>query len=241
MTGTIINVTTVILGSLLGILLGHRLSDRVRETVLNGLGLMVLVVGLSMALQSNNLLIPLFSILLGGIVGELGRIEDRLEGAGRWLERQVGHRLGPGEEGRVVRAFVTASLVFCVGPLAILGAIQDGLTGDYGLLAIKSLLDGFASLAFAATLGPGVILSALSVLVYQGAISLLALSLGSALGDVTRETLWVVEMTATGGVVIMGIGLLLLELKRIRVGNLLPGVFIAPLIVVILTALDISW
>ena len=246
MTGTIINVITVVLGSLTGMLLGNRLPEKARETVLNGLGIMTFVVGLSMALETQNLLIPMFSVLLGGILGELWGIEDGLNAAGRWLERQVGDRLGgreasaAGQEGGIVRAFVTASLVFCVGPLSILGPIQDGLTGDYNLLAVKALLDGFASLAFAATLGPGVILSVLTILGYQGGISLLAMALGAALGDVSQTTPWVIEMTATGGALIMGIGLILLDLKRIRVGNLLPAVAIAPLIVMALALLGIT-
>jgi uncharacterized membrane protein YqgA involved in biofilm formation len=240
MTGTLINALAVVIGSVLGILVGHRLAAQTQETVLSGLGLMTFVVGIGMALESQNVLIPMFSVLLGGILGEWWGIEHRLETAGRWLEEHVGHRLGDEQEGRVVRAFVTASLVFCVGPLSILGPIQDGLTGDYSLLAIKSLLDGFASLAFAVTLGPGVILSVLTILVYQGSISLLSMGLGTALGEVTRETAWVIEMTAAGGVLIMGIGLVLLNVKRVRVGNLLPAVAIAPLFVVLLTALGIS-
>lgn len=240
MTGTFINVIAVVIGSAIGILLGHRLPEKVRDTVLNGLGLMVIVVGLSMALQTKNVLIPMFSVLLGGIIGELLRIEDGLQALGEWLERRTNRYLGGGEEGGIVQAFVTASLVFCVGPLAILGSLQNGLTGDYNLLAVKSMLDGFASLAFAAALGPGVILSALPVFVYQGSISLAALGLGSALGEVTRQTPWVIEMTAAGGILVMGIGLLLLDLKRIRVGNLLPAVAIAPLIVVILARLGVS-
>lgn len=240
MTGTVINVTAVIIGSLIGMALGHRLPDKVRETVLAGLGIMVVVVGMSMALQTRNVLIPLFSILLGGIVGELGRLEDGLQGIGVWLERRTARYLGSGPQGSIVRAFVTTSLIFCVGPLAILGAIQDGLTGDFSLLAIKSVLDGFVSLAFAATLGPGVILSALSVLGYQGAISLAAMGLGTALGAVTQDTPWVVEMSATGGVLVVGIGLIVLELKRVRVGSLLPAVLIAPVLVAVLAALDIA-
>lgn len=240
MTGTVLNTAAIVIGSLIGMVLGNRLPDKVRETVLNGLGLMVLVVGASMALQSQNILIPMFSVLAGGIIGELLRIEDRLQAVGIWLERKTGRYLARGERGSVVRAFVTASLVFCVGPLAILGSIQDGLTGDTNLLAIKSTLDGFASLAFAATLGPGVILSALAVFVYQGAISLFAIGLGSLLGEVTRQTPWVIELTATGGVLILGIGLLLLEIKRIRVGNLLPAVVVAPIIVVVLAALGVA-
>lgn len=238
MTGTLLNTLAVIIGSLIGMLLGNRLPEKVRETVLNGLGLMVLVVGLSMALQTRNILVPMFSVLLGGVVGELLRIEDGLQAVGVWLNKRTSRFLGA--RGNVVHAFVTASLVFCVGPMAILGSIQNGLTGDYSLLAIKSLLDAFASLAFAAALGPGVLLAALPVLIYQGAIALAALGLGHAIGEVTRQTPWVIEMSATGGILVMGIGLLLLDLKRVRVGNLLPAVAIAPAIVILLAAFGIA-
>lgn len=240
MTGTLLNILTVVIGGSLGSLLGNRLPDKTRETVLAGLGLMTGVVGMSMALQTKNVLIPMFSVLLGGVLGEWARLEDHLEALGRWLERRVGQRMGSSERS-VTRAFVTASLVFCIGPMTILGSIQDGLTGDFQLLAVKSLLDGFASLAFAATLGPGVILSALTILAVQGSVTVAAALLGSALGEVTRLTPWVIEMTATGGVLVLGISLLLLDLRRVRVGNLMPAVFLAPLIVFGLQALHISY
>ena len=240
MTGTLLNILTVVIGGSLGSLLGNRLPDKTRETVLAGLGLMTGVFGMSMALQTKNVLIPMFSVLLGGVLGEWARLEDHLEALGRWLERRVGQRMGSGERS-VTRAFVTASLVFCIGPMTILGSIQDGLTGDFQLLAVKSLLDGFASLAFAATLGPGVILSALTILAVQGSVTVAAALLGSALGEVTRLTPWVIEMTATGGVLVLGISLLLLDLRRVRVGNLMPAVFLAPLIVFGLQALHISY
>ena len=240
MTGTLLNILTVVIGGGLGSLLGNRLPDKTRETVLAGLGLMTGVVGMSMALQTKNVLIPMFSVLLGGVLGEWARLEDHLEALGRWLERRVGQRMDSGERS-ITRAFVTASLVFCIGPMTILGSIQDGLTGDFQLLAVKSLLDGFAALAFAATLGPGVILSALTILAVQGSVTLAAAVLGSVLGEVTRQTPWVIEMTATGGVLILGISLLLLDLRRVRVGNLMPAVFLAPLIVLILQALTISY
>ncbi|MBK9096178.1 MAG: DUF554 domain-containing protein [Anaerolineae bacterium] len=240
MIGTILNIVTVIIGGGLGSLLGDRLPDKTRETVLAGLGLMTSAVGMSMALQTKNVLIPMFSVLLGGVLGEWARLEDHLEAVGRWLERRVGQRMASGQRS-VTRAFVTASLVFCIGPMTILGSIQDGLTGDFQLLAVKSLLDGFASLAFAATLGPGVILSALTILVVQGSITGLTVALGSTLGEVTRQTPWVIEMTATGGVLVLGISLLLLDLRRVRVGNLMPAVLLAPLIVVALQALHINY
>jgi len=229
-TGTLLNVATVLIGSGLGTLLGQRLPDKVRQTVLQGLGLVTLVAGLSMALQTSNILIVMGSVLLGGILGEWWGIEERLEALGNALQQRL--RLGSG--GKLAEGFVTASLIFCVGPMTIIGSIRDGLVGDYSLLAIKSLLDGFAALALASSLGIGVMLSAVTVLVYQGGLSLLA-----SLAQVAMSQAMVTEMTATGGTIIMGIGLILLDIKRIRVANLLPGIFIAPLIVAILTALGI--
>ncbi len=237
--GTLINVATVVVGGALGTLLGNRLPEKMRRTVLDGLGLMTVVIGVTMAIGTQNALIPLFSILIGGILGEALRIEDGLERLGRWAETRLGRVFGAGG-GRTAQGFITASLVFCVGPMTVLGSIQDGLTGDYTLLAIKSLMDGFAAMALAASLGAGVILSAGTVLGYQGGLSLLAMAFGAALGGVTQTTPWVVEMTATGGVVILSIAFLLLDIKRIRAANLLPAVFVAPMIVLLLGLLGIS-
>lgn len=237
MTGTIINVLTVIVGGTLGTLLGNRLPEKMRGTVMSGLGLMVAVIGMQMALSSRNVLIVLGSILVGGILGEALKIQDGLDALGRKLEARF---VRGGESGKFTRGFVTASLIFCIGPMTILGSIQDGLIGDYNLLVIKSTLDAFAGLAFASTLGIGVAFAALTVFIVQGGISLAAMVLGSALGTVTRDTPWVIEMTATGGVLIMGISLILLDLKQVRVGNLLPAVFIAPVIVVALAAFGIK-
>ena len=240
MIGTIINVVTVLVGGLLGSFLGNRLPEKMRQTVISGLGLVTSVVGMQMALQTRNVLLIMGSVLLGGVLGEWARIDDRLEATGRWLEDRLSGKQG-GEDGRsITRAFVTASLVFCVGPLTILGSIQDGLTGDYSLLAVKSMLDGFAALAFSATMGPGVLLSILTVVFVQGGISLTAMGVGEALGEVTRETPWVIEMTAAGGVLMLGISLILLDLRRIRVANLLPAVLIAPLAQVLLKTLGVG-
>ncbi|MCI0476373.1 MAG: DUF554 domain-containing protein [Anaerolineales bacterium] len=238
MTGTILNVITVVVGGALGAMLGARLPEKMRDTVMHGLGLMTLVIGVQMAIGTRNILIVLASILFGGILGEMLGIQARLDALGKILEARFARGA---QAGTFTRGFVTASLVFCVGPMTILGSIQDGLIGDYNLLAIKSTLDGFAALAFASTLGIGVAFSALTVFVVQGAISLAAMLFGGALGAITRTTPWVIEMTATGGVLIMGIGLILLDLKQVRVGNLLPAIFIAPLIVVVLAALDIKF
>ena len=237
MTGTIINVITVVIGGTLGTFLGARLPDKMRETVMHGLGLLTFVIGLQMALSTHNILIVMASILLGGIIGEGLRIQDGLDAIGKNLEQRFARG---GQAGKFTRGFVTASLIFCIGPLSILGAIQDGLLGDFNLLAIKSTLDGFAGLAFASTLGIGVAFAALTVFVYQGAISVGSMLLGSALGSVTRDTPWVIEMSATGGVLIMGISLLLLDLKQVRIANLLPAVLIAPLIVIALAAFGIK-
>ena len=226
MTGTLLNVVTVLLGATLGTLLGTRFPVRVRETVMGALGIMTIVLGLTMAI-SGNALIVLASLLLGGVIGEFIRIDDRLNALGGTLERRLERQ---GTAGNFTKGFVTASLVFCVGPLTILGSIQDGLLGDYRLLAIKSLLDGFAGLAFASTLGIGVAFAALTVLIFQGSLSLAAMFVGSALGSVSKDTAWVVQLTATGGALMVGIGLLLLDLKRLRVANYLPAILLAPLI-----------
>jgi len=238
LTGTILNVITVIIGGTLGTFLGARLPEKMRETVMQGLGLLTFVIGLQMALSSHNILIVMASILFGGVAGEILGIQNGLDAIGRNLEQRFARG---GEAGQFTRGFVTASLVFCIGPLAILGSIQDGLLGDFNLLAIKSTLDGFAGLAFASTLGIGVAFAALTVFVYQGSISVLSMLLGSAIGSVTRDTPWVIEMSATGGVLIMGIALLLLDLKQVRIANLLPAVLIAPLIVVALAAFGIKF
>ena len=241
MTGTIINVITVLVGGAIGSRLGHRLPRKLQETVMNGLGLMVIVLGISMALESQNLLIVMGSVLIGGVLGEWWRIEAGLERVGRWLEDRFGQPDDAVEGRSITRAFVTTSLLFCVGPLSIVGSILDGLTGNYQPLAIKSMLDGFAALAFSASLGPGVLFSAGTVLIYQGGLTLLARFFGTSLTGITAQTPAVVEMSATGGVLILGIGLILLEIKPVRVGNFLPALLIAPLIVVILQSFGIAF
>jgi len=239
-TGTVINVVAVLLGGTLGTVLGNRLPERMRQTIMHALGLLTIVIGFQLSLETANILIVLGSLLLGGLLGELLRIENAIDQLGRWLERQTG--AGNPSEGRARAdgspsgattfsyAFLTASLVFCVGPMTIMGSIQDGLTGDYTLLAVKSTMDGFASLAFASTLGPGVIVSALTVLVYQG-----TLTLGAGWAEAVLTDPMVAEMTATGGVLMLALGLGMLQIKKIRTGNLLPAIVIAPVIVAVAT------
>jgi uncharacterized protein len=225
MTGTIINVLAILVGSLLGVSLGSRLPENLRATVLNGLGLVTTLIGLQMALQTKNVLILMAAMLCGGLVGEVLRINDGIEKLGNFLQSII----SKGKASRFSEAFVTASLVFCVGPMAILGSIQDGLTGDYSLLTIKSMLDGFASIAFSASLGWGVSFSACSIFLYQGSITLFA----GIFEKVLTEPM-IVEMTATGGLIIVGIGLKLLNLKELRLANFLPALAIAPVIVMLI-------
>lgn len=231
MTGTIINVITVLIGSGLGMLFGSRLPDRLKNTVTAGLGLFTAAIGISMFMQSEEALIVLGALLIGALLGEWWQIEEGLAKLGSWLEVRFGGSKNAEESNRFVRGFLTASLLFCIGPMTILGSIQDGLTGNYELLAVKSVLDGFASLAFASTLGLGVAFSALTVLVFQGGISLLAAQLNSIITEPMM-----IEMTAVGGVILIGLAISsLLEIKKIRVGSFLPALAVAPLIVYILS------
>ncbi len=230
MTGTFLNIATVLIGGIIGVLFGARIPDKLKSTVIAGMGLFTTAYGLQMFLKTENPLIVLGSLLIGTLLGEWWRIEDGLQNLGALLEQRFSKE---GEDGsnRFVRGFLTASLLFCVGPMTILGSIQDGLNGDYSLLAVKSVLDGFAALAFASTLGIGVMFSTIIILIYQGGISLLAAQLNSF---VTASMMN--ELTATGGVILMGLAISsLLELKKIRVGNMLPALAVAPLIVWILT------
>ena len=235
MTGTILNIVAVLIGGTLGLLFGARLPKRLKATVIAGLGLFTAAIGIQMFLKTQNPLIVLGALLVGVILGEWWQIEDRLQSLGSMLEARFAVSLEPahvtGTSSNFVRGFLTASLLFCVGPMTILGAIQDGLTGNYELLAVKSVLDGFASLAFASTLGVGVLFSTLVILVFQGCISLLSVQLNALVTALMLD-----EMTATGGVILIGLAISnLLEIKKIRIGNFLPALAVAPLIVWILS------
>ncbi|HET7011275.1 MAG TPA: DUF554 domain-containing protein [Anaerolineales bacterium] len=225
MIGTFLNIATVLVGGILGLAFGARLPERVRSTVLAGMGLFTAAIGLRLFFQTLNPLYALGGLLIGGLLGEWWRIEDRLAGLGARLEtRFAGGTVGGSN---FVRGFLTASLLFCVGPMTVLGSIQDGLTGDYSLLAIKSVLDGFGSLALASTLGIGVLFSILVILVYQGGLTLLASGAQALLSDAM-----VAEMTAVGGILLVGLAVSsLLEIKPIRSGNLLPALLVSPLLV----------
>ncbi len=258
--GTLINIVTVVVGTLLGVLIGDRLPERFRETATAVIGLVTLGLGVQMAGATHNILLTLVSVLVGGMLGEWCRIDAAIDGLGRRVEAVVTHRRRKQQPGMfqtsaeaafgrrsVATAFVTASLIFCVGPITIIGSIRDGLTGDYQLIAIKSLLDMIASLTLASTLGWGVGLSIFTILVVQGGISLSARFLGeNAVGLVSERVVqagttpvslgsaMLDEMTAAGGVLMLGIALVLLDLKPVRVANLLPAIVLAPALVVLL-------
>ncbi|HKP54101.1 MAG TPA: DUF554 domain-containing protein [Chloroflexia bacterium] len=226
-SGTLLNMVTVLLGGTLGLLVGGRLPERFNDIIIGGLGLSVLLIGLQKALVTGNVLILLGSILLGGIIGELLRLDYRLDRLGEWLQERLAR--GGRDASTFSEAFVTSSLVFCVGPLTILGSIQNGINGDITLLAIKSLLDGFAAFAFAATLGWGVLVSTVTILVYQGALSLIAWQI--ATGVPADDNPYILEMTAAGGLIMLGVGLKLLNIKELKLANYLPAIAIAPGIV----------
>lgn len=219
--GTAINVAAVLVGGGIGTLVGARLPEGMRTTAMQAIGIVTLLVGVSNFLEFDNPLVPLVSVVLGLVVGEAVGIEDILKRFGDYLEKRFSRGESP-----VSKAFVTTSLLFCVGPLTIIGSFEDGLTGNYELLALKSALDFIASLAFASILGWGVLLSAGTVLLVQGTLTLGA----SFIEPIVTEAM-VSAATATGGVLILGLGLMLLDLKEVRVANMLPALVFAPLLV----------
>ncbi len=237
MTGTLINIVTVLVGTALGATLGNRLPPRMRATVLDGVGLSTLGYAIlnmvdAMANQQNvpfKFIVVLLAMLVGGVVGEWLDLDAALQRFGGWIERRFAQQSDAERTARFIRGFVSASLVFCVGPMTILGALRDGLNGDYSLLAIKSTLDGFTSLAFAASMGVGVGFSILTIIVVQGSISLLAGALQSLFTPPILSVL-----SATGAVLVAGIGLNLLAVKSIRLANFLPALVIGPAICVVL-------
>lgn len=241
--GTVLNVVAILIGAGLGVLIGHRLPERTRRTVTDALGLVTLVIGgLNIAALGDQdyiaavggggtLLVVLGALLIGGIAGSLLRIEDRLESFGGWLQGRFARGGATESRTRFVEGFVDSSLVFCIGPLAVLGSLSDGLGQGIDQLALKSTLDGFASLAFAASLGWGVAASAISVGVWQGLLTVL----GALLGAFMSAAL-IASLTATGGVLLLGVGLRLLNIRQVPVGDLLPALLMAPLITAVVIA-----
>lgn len=216
MLGTIVNVITIIIGSLVGILLKKGIKDEYKETIMNGIGLAVLIIGISGGIKSNNTVLVIASIVLGSLIGEIIGIENKLDQLGNRMEKKFGKG-----DSNFSRGFVTASLVYCIGAMAIVGSLESGLSGNHETLFAKSMLDGISAIIFASTLGIGVAFSAIPVFIYQGAITLLA---NSVKGILTPEV--VLEMSAVGGILILAIGINILGIKKIKVGNMLPAIFI---------------
>jgi uncharacterized membrane protein YqgA involved in biofilm formation len=242
-TGTVVNVATVLVGSAVGVLAGNRLPSRTRDLVTDALGLVTLLIAALSAVAVTDpafadavgshapLLIVLGSLVVGGIIGSLLRLEQRVEALGGWLQQRLSGASDSAERARFIEGFVTSSLVFCTGPLTILGSLSDGLGHGADQLYLKATLDGFAAVAFAASFGWGVAASALTVLVVQGTIT----ALGAALGDVLSDA-GLAAVTATGGLMLVGVALRLLRIREIAVADLLPGLVVAPLLVSIVAA-----
>jgi len=218
MKGTIVNVIAIIAGSSIGFILKNKFPEKVNNIIMQALGLCSLLIGMQMALKTANILLVIFSLVIGGIVGELIGLEDGLEKIGKKLKTKFSGKVS---SKRFVEGFITTSLLFCVGSMAIVGSLQEGLNGNPELLYTKSLLDGITSIAFSAAMGLGVMFSAIPTFLYQGGITLLAHLIRDFL------TLEVInEITGVGGILVLGIGFNLLELKKIKVGNLLPSLLI---------------
>ncbi len=253
MGGTLLNVVTVFIGSLIGLLVGNRLPERTRDSVTMALGLVTVVVGMGNANQSGNIIIVLLAAVIGVLIGETLRLDVQLERFADWLRTRLGGNTSPadpdalGERERFINGFVTASLVFCVGPLTFVGSIQDGMGLAIGFqsLAIKSVLDGFAAIAFASTFGVGVMATLITIIIVQGGLALVGMGLVSALSDpnLTQSLSTspaIIELTAVGGILLIGLSLILMGVARPRIANFLPALLIAPLLVLGAGALGIN-
>lgn len=223
MTGTIINALAIIGGGLFGLLLSRGIKEDTSKSILDGLGLLVFIIGIQYAVKADNLAALGISLALGAVIGEYRRWETRLENLGKRVEE----RFGSGQS-NFARAFVTASLLFLVGAMGIVGSLEDGLTGNYNILLVKSILDGIFSIIFSASMGIGVLFSALPVFIYQGSISLAAGFLKPLLSDPVLNSI-----TSLGGLLIAALGLNIMGVTHIRVANLLPGIILVPFVMML--------
>lgn len=223
--GTIVNSVLIILGTFLGKLL-HRISEDMKHSVMNVIGLAVMVLGLQMGFKSDNFLIVIFSLVIGTVIGEYFELENKLNSVGHWLENKIGSN----SHGSISEGFVTASLIFVIGAMAVIGALDSGIRGDHDVLYTKAIIDGFTAIILTSTLGIGVLFSAIPVFLYQGIIAMFATQIDRFVPQALMDS-FIVEMTATGGVMIFAIGLNLVGITKIRVANLLPGILVTGLIV----------
>lgn len=222
--GTLVNSLAIVVGSFIGLIIKRGLPEKWQETIMNGIGMSILIIGIQMALKSNQIVAVIFSLTMGGIIGEIIDIEAWLNRVGEW----IGQRVAGGRSessAKIAIGFANASILYCSGAMAIVGSIQDGLTGDHNTLFAKAALDGVISVVLAANMGIGVMISSLSVGIYQGSITLLA---GIIEAFITKAIL--AELTATGGVLIMAIGTNTLGLTKVRIGNMLPSLIIVAII-----------
>ncbi|MCP3032188.1 DUF554 domain-containing protein [Halobacillus sp. A1] len=224
--GTIVNGICIVLGTLLGLIF-TRIPERFKETVMSGVGLAVLLIGIQMALETDNIVIVLLSILSGAILGELLHLEERLEYIGRWIE---GKFVKPERNSTIAQGFITASLMFVIGAMSVIGALDGGLRNDHEILITKAVIDGFVALVLTSTLGIGVLFSVIPVVLYEGSIALLATQINRWVPQDMLD-FFIVEMTATGGLLIVALGLNLLKITRIRVANLLPALLMVGVVV----------
>lgn len=223
--GTLVNGLCIILGTLIGKLL-YRIPEKIKTTVMHGIGLAVIILGIQMGLKSNQFLIVIFSLVIGAVLGEWWDLDGKLNNLGLWIERKIGAK----GEGSIAKGFVTATLIFVIGAMAIIGSLDSGLRQDHRVLYTKSIIDGFTSLILATTLGIGVLFSAVPVMLYQGSIAILATQIEKWVPTNLMDA-FIADMTATGGLMILAIGLNLLGITTIRVANLLPGILVTAVLV----------
>lgn len=223
--GTLVNGLLIIVGTLLGKLF-HRIPEGMKATVMHAIGLAVMVLGLQMGFKSNNFLIVIISLAVGAVIGEYLALEDKLNKLGDWLETKIGSN----GKGSISEGFVTATLIFVIGAMAIIGALDSGIRGDHDVLYTKAIIDGFTSIILATSLGIGVLFSAIPVMLYQGLIALFATQIDRFIPQALMDS-FILEMTATGGVMILAIGLNLTGLIKVKVANLLPGIVVTLVIV----------
>ncbi|NRG43383.1 DUF554 domain-containing protein [Bacillus sp. CRN 9] len=226
--GTLVNGICIIIGTLIGKVL-NRIPENMKTTVMHAIGLAVMVLGLQMGLKSDNFLIVILSLVFGAVLGEFFRLEDKLNAVGIWLESKIGSN----GQGSISQGFVTATLIFVIGAMGVIGALDSGIRGDHSVLYTKSIIDGFTALILTTTLGIGVIFSAVPVILYQGLIALFATQIDRIVPQALMDS-FITEMTATGGVMIFAIGINLMGLAKIRVANLLPGIIMTAIIVTLL-------
>lgn len=222
--GTLINAGTIILGSIIGILFHSRLPKRISDRAFQAIGLFTIFLGINLAMKTNNFMILIFSLVLGAITGELLKIDYQLNQFSDWLKTKVNSNNSRFSEG-----LITSFLLFCMGSMTVLGAFEEGLGNKPNLLIAKSILDGFSSIAFASSMGIGVMFSVIPLILYQGGLTLLAYFIGDELGSVAIN-----EMSAVGGVLLIGLGLTVLKIKEIKILNMLPGLLFAIILALII-------